>query len=349
MTVERSNRSLPSSTQGEPARPVDDMIDIRTQNAMTTLVIEARRSVSPRDTEQMIPAQVRALASMAGVRFLVVAPWLSPRTRELLANSGVNYVDLTGNTLIRLENPPLYIRTDGATRDPAPAKRGIARLRGPKAGRLVRLLADVRPPYGVRQLAAVAGLAPGYVSRLLDALDREAIVERNDRGRIDAVDFVRLLRRYAETYDTFDTNQSTLFVARAGAATTLKQIASTPLTTAITGSFAATRIAPIAAPALLAVYCTDIAGTARALDLLPAVEGANVTLLRPFDPVVWSGTTTDGGASYVAPTQIALDCLAGNGRMPAEGEAMLSWLTDNESTWRAPSLTAIAPIAGGRT
>lgn len=113
---------------------------------------------------------------------------------------------------------------------------------------------------------------------------------------------------------------------------------------AVTGSFAASRIAPVAAPALLAVYTRDVRPTARALKLLPASEGANVALLRPFDPVVWDRVVDDDGTTYVAPSHVALDCLAGNGRMPAEGEALLSWLVENETTWRVPSLAEAAPF-----
>lgn len=324
------------------------MIDVRAENGYTaTLAVEAKRSVTPRDAERLWLGQVDVLARMANVRFLVVAPWLSPRTREVLASRGVNYVDLTGNVLVRLDNPTIRIRTDGATRDPAPAPRGLARLRGPKAGRLVRLLADVTPPYGVREIAATARLAPGYVSRLLQALDRETLVDRDQRGRITSVDVGRLLRRYAEAYDTLLSNERMLFTARTSAAQAAAQLGEVPARTVITGSFAAQRLNPVAAPSLLAVYCSDVAATARALHLLPTDEGANVALLRPFDPVVWDRTVTEKGIDYVSPTQVALDCLAGNGRMPAEGEAVLSWLVGNESTWRALSLAEVSSFGVG--
>lgn len=68
----------------------------------------------------------------------------------------------------------------------------------------------------------------------------------------------------------------------------------------MTGSFAAGRIAPVAAPALLVAYATDIGATADGLNLLPADEGTNVILLRPFDEVVWSRLDRDDGISYVA-------------------------------------------------
>lgn len=47
----------------------------------------------------------------------------------------------------------MFVRTTGAIRNPSPEAREAARLRGHKAGRLVRALIDIRPPYGVRELA----------------------------------------------------------------------------------------------------------------------------------------------------------------------------------------------------
>lgn len=348
VTVERSNRTVPTQSPGEQAQRVDGFIDIRgDQGFITTLAVEARRSVTPRDAERMLLGQVDVLARMAGIRFLVVAPWLSPRTRELLAARGVNYLDLTGNSLIRVDNPTIRVRTDGAVRDPQPDRRSPARLRGLKAGRLVRLLADVAPPYGVREIASAASLAAGYVSQLLEALDREALVDRDQRGRVTSVDIARLLRRYAETYDVIATNQATLFVAKTGGAQAATRLGDLSTRTAVTGSFAAQRLNPVAAPSLLAVYCADVATTARELDLLPADEGANVALLRPFDPVVWDRMVTEAKVNFVSPTQVALDCLAGNGRMPAEGEAVLTWLAANEPAWRAHSLAEIEPFGVG--
>lgn len=72
--------------------------------------------------------------------------------------------------------------------------------------------------------------------------------------------------------------------------------------------------------------------------MLPADEGADIAFLRAFGPVVWERTTVENGVGYVAPSQVAVDCLTGTGRMPAEGEALLSWMTANEDAWRAGSL-----------
>jgi hypothetical protein len=234
----------------------------------------------------------------------------------------------------------LYISATGATRNPEPPPRGRATVRGPKTARLIRLLIDVQPPYGVSEIAAASGLAAGYVSRLLDALDRAALVERARRGRVEDADIAGLLRRWAESYDVLESNEASLFLAPTGATQALERLAELPdaAQVAVTGSFAAVRLSPVAAPALLIAYSNDIGAVAEELELLPADEGANVVLLRAFDPIVWERSSEESGVRYVAPSQAAVDCLTGNGRMLAEGEALIAWMKENEPRWRLSSI-----------
>jgi hypothetical protein len=315
-------------------------IDLRGPNGTyTTMVVEAKRAFGPRDVDRLLTGigkTIRALA--AHIPILLVTPWLSGRTKELLADQGLNYLDLTGNALIRLDNPTVYIETQGAAKDPSPPPRSKARVRGPKAGRLIRWLVDVRPPYGVRELASSADLSISYVSRLLDTLDEETLVDRSPRGRVESVDISRLIRRWAGAYDVFRSNTTQRYIAPGGARRALEQLASLGTRTAVTGSFAASRLAPVAAPALLAVYADVPQAISDALGLIPADQGANVALLSPFDPVGWDRTSTADGITYVAPSQAAVDCLTGNGRMPADGDALLQWMTGNENGWRLDGL-----------
>ena len=153
-----------------------------------------------------------------------------------------------------------------------------------------------------------------------------------------------LLRAWAVGYDVFKREVVSAFVAPKGANTALEQLAAMSTRTLVTGSFAAVRLAPVAAPSLLAVYCEDVNEAARALGLLPADDGANVTLLRPFDGVVWARASVADDIGYAAPSQVAVDCLTGNGRMPAEGEALLEWMTSNETRWRAASLSHLPVV-----
>ena len=135
--------------------------------------------------------------------------------------------------------------------------RGAARVRGPKAGRLIRFLCDVTPPYSVSEIALATRLTPGYVSRLLESLDSEALSERTKRGQVVSTHVPGLLSRWTESYDVFKTNRSQTFVARQGPAN-LMQRDTDDGDIAITGSFAAVRLAPVAAPAMLVAYARDV-------------------------------------------------------------------------------------------
>lgn len=324
----------------------DAVLNIRSpDHTVGRLAVQARSSLEPREAAQLLPSLAQTLRRLAGsIPVLVVAPWLSERTRRLLEEEEINYIDLTGNALLRLPSPGLFISADGATRNPAPRPRGRSLVRGPRAARLIRLLADVRPPYGVSELAHAADLTPGYVSRLLDTLDSEALIARSRRGAVEQVDFVALLRRWSESYDVLQTNRAFAFLASNGAADTVQRLAAGASNDRylITGSFAAVRMAPVAAPALLLAYSDDPALLAHELSLLPADEGANVVLLTPFDPIVWERSTHEEGLRYANPSQVAADCLSGTGRMPVEGEALLDWLLANERAWRRESLDQLA-------
>jgi hypothetical protein len=339
-TVEGSSRQ----TLDLNVRPDDAQITLQGPNGtMTAIAVEVRRVLEPRTVVSLLSSEVRRARRMgAHMPLLVVAPWLSERTQLLLAEQEVSYIDLTGNALLRIDNPPFYLQSAGAARGPAPRDKRKAQLRGPKAARLIRLLIDVRPPYGVRELAGATGLTPGYVSRLLETLDREALIERASRGPVESVDIAGLLRRWASSYDVFRSNESLSLIAPSGIEAFLEaslRAEPTDSEIVITGSFAAAAtMAPIAAPSLLVAYCERPRQVAEENGLLPSEEGANVVLLSPFDPVAEERTSFRDHLTYAAPSQIAVDCLTGNGRMPAEGEALLGWMIENEATWRGPGL-----------
>jgi hypothetical protein len=338
-SVEASRQNADGTTAGWGGP--DGTIVINAHGFLATLAVEAKRSLGPRDVAGLFGSVGQKLRALSpNVPILVVAPWLSPRTRELLSAEDVNYIDLTGNAQVRLDAPALFIVAQGADRDPTPTPRGRARVRGPKAFRLIRTLIDVKPPYGVRELADATRLAPGYVSRLLDALDDDVLVGRSKRGGVESVDIENLLRRWTENYDVFKSNDATPYLAPRGVRAPLARVAGASGIgrVAVTGSFAAARLAPVAAPALLALYVEKPTAVADGLDLIAADQGANVVLLRPFDSVVWERIVESNGVRYVAPSQAAADCLTGNGRMPAEGEALTQWLLANEADWRSEGL-----------
>lgn len=278
---------------------------------------------------------------------LLVAPYLSPRTRELLAREQISYVDLTGNIRIALRNPPMFIETQGAQRDPAAPARGRG-IRGAKAGAVVRVLIDVRPPYSGAEIARVARVNEGYVSRILDSLEEEGLIERPGRGPIVEVDWESLIHRRAEVVDLLKPAGTYRFVARNGPASILERLTEIPneRSFVVTGSFAAARLAPVAAPTMLVLYAMEPRRLADRLGLMAVEFGADVLLVRPENDVVFQRAEPDGNLLWAAPSQVAIDCLSVGGRMPAEGEAVIGWMRANEEAWRLPSIRSLLEPLG---
>src|SRR5690606_15644047 len=119
--------------------------------------------------KRVSPKDVPHLTSRAedAERLLLVAPFLSSRARELLAEAGASYFDATGNLRIVVRDPSVFLEARGADRDPDRTLRSLRSLKGAAAGRVVRALCDFMPPYGVRALSETSSTPLGTVSRVV--------------------------------------------------------------------------------------------------------------------------------------------------------------------------------------
>lgn len=299
------------------------------------LAVEIKRTLEPRDilhaVEQL--SEVAASASPRAVP-VVAAAYLSPRTRALLRDHGVGYVDTTGNVRIEISTPGLFIATDGADRDPWPRDHKLRSLRGRGAARAMRAIIDTSPPYGVRELAQATGASAPTLSRVLDLLEREAIVTRV-RGAVSTVDWQGAVRRWAEDYDQTESNTPTTALAPRGLPALERKLRATKFAYAATGALAAQRFDPIAPARLAGIYVVDAIQAIDHLDLRETAAGANVVLLEPLDPVVFDRTVERDGVRCVALSQLAVDLLTGPGREPSQGEQILQWMERNEHVWRS--------------
>ncbi len=328
---------LPDGWETSVIRPaksaaVDAILRVRRRGARAgEIQVEAKSRIEPKDIDSLA-ATFRPTPDRP---VLIAAPFLSPRTQERLRSRGFAYADLTGNVRLNLSQPGLFIETTGATENPKPSQRDRKSLKGAKAGRLVRALCDFRPPVGLRELAKRAGVDPGYASRIVDFLDREALVTRKTRGPVTGVDWQALLRRWSQEYSPFRRQAATMYLAPRGISSVLEKLKTTRTRFAVTGSWAAAQVAPVAPPRLLSVYVDKPALAERQLDLRPAEAGANVALLTPFDTIVYERTSRKGGVTIAAISQVAADLLTSPGRGPNEAEALMEWMRDNEDAWRA--------------
>jgi MarR family len=339
----------------EPDGPLADAvltIDSK-QTGAIRVVVEIKRAFSPKDLPAVV-RQARLLNRIAGnTPVLVMAPWLSDRSRARLTEAGINYVTLSRDIRFVSEYPPVFIYVQSNV--PGPKRhQSSPSLKGVKAGRIARLLIDVRPPYGVRDIAKYAAVTPGYVSRLLDGLESEELIERDKRGGVATVNWRELIIRRAGSYGVFTSNSIQRFVCPNGPGYALGLAGDPPSLAepvSLTGSFAAERLVSVAPPDLLILYAhTEPAELIRRAGLLQADAGANVVIAKPSDLVVaeprWPRKQAlPPRVPLVAASQVALDCLTGIGRMLQEGEAFLDWMAVDEGVWRLTSLAELTAAA----
>ncbi len=266
-----------------------------------------------------------------------MARYLSPRAREALINAGMSYVDATGNVRIAVPEPAVFILMQGANGDPwRSPERPTNSLSGRPAARVVRALVDQRPPWKVRELAQAAGASLGSTARTLDFLSREALVERDASGAIVDVDWVALLERWAVDYDLVKRRRTVRLLAPRGLEAIEDTLRSSDGQYAISGSMAAARWAPYAEARLGLVYSPDVEQLQSRLGLREPPSRPNVILIEPDDDYVFDRIVERDGLRLAAPSQVAVDLLAGPGRNPEEGRALIAWMRENEAEWRQP-------------
>lgn len=310
---------------------IDGIVLIRAPDGREgAMIVEVRKRLDPRQAMMLATGVKRAAG---GCQALAVAPWISGATRAILRGDGINLLDLTGNVRIILSEPGLFIDTTGAEHDPSPDVFPVT-LKGTKAAHIVRALCVCRPPVGVRALAAEAGTTPGYVSKLLGMLDGQAAVCRTATGQVSGVDLRRLLVRWAEDAPLEKRSKISTWIAPRGLSWLQQKLREAPARYAITGSFAATRRAPITAPRIISLYVDDPAGFARTMELRPAEAGANVMLLAPEDAYPFAGCWRDQDLWFAALPQVVADLLCGPNRGPAEAEVLLAWMSEHLEVWR---------------
>lgn len=284
----------------------------------------------------LLLARLRALAATTAMPLFYVSEYIGPSLREALAAQDISYADATGWVRVASEAPLVLLTGQGAETSPrARGNTAITRLNGIAASRIIRSLCAESPPIGVRNLAAIADVSPGSVSKLLPTLVEEGIVERDRRGAVLSVRRRPLIRRWARDYSFAKTNKGVgYYVAPRGIDRALARLRSVPAAVTLTGSAAARRLLPVGVTPVvplrfLALYARDPGALVDELELFPAEPTtANTILASPQDPDI---VTED-----IAPTALVLaDLLTLPGRGDAEAEQLMDALARTDESWEA--------------
>jgi hypothetical protein len=176
-----------------------------------------------------------------------------------------------------VNRPSDFIDRSGASRNPDPdsADRWLKSLRGPSAARVILLLCRCDLPIGVRALAGSAGVGVSASARVLDLLDREAVIRRGPQGEVVAVGKRSLVRRWTDDYGLTRSNEVTATVDPRGFDHTLKSLRESEIPYAVTGSLAQRNYLPsgvVPVPLGIVTAPEYVAARSVLLDALTAFE-----------------------------------------------------------------------------
>jgi hypothetical protein len=300
------------------------------------LVIEIKQVLERRDIGRIVE-QSRSMTTSPTDVPVVSARYLSTSVREALAEQGLSFVDATGNIRIVVDTPAVFISDRGEDRDPWRMGRPRGTLKGEPAARVARALLDYGRDWTVRELMAASGSSSGAAYRVLEYLEREELVVKEDK-RYRVTDWERLLRAWSADASFQTTTRVMAFIEPRGVDSFLGKLTNeTTFPVAVTGSMAAKEWATYAPAKAAYVYVSSIQEAAEQWALRPNAAAPNVILLEPKtvgDVPFVNTVRSQAGYPVAAPPQVAADLLNGPGREPAEGEYLIEWMKSNEERWR---------------
>lgn len=305
-----------------------------------------------RPTPSTLSSWAEAVADRAP--WLIVAPELSDRSKAVLREAGVNWIDATGSASLRLPRVLLEINSPEARRRAqqlvavgsslvmpytveASDSKFVSELFAGDALRIVRrLMLDPSREWRVKDMAEATGVSKGWVSRVFSTLERDAFLAGPPRGPRRLVDRDGLLEAWA---DAEEPPRAEVRAVTTESDERLRQrLAGLPQDVyALTADAAADLVAPFARVSLTELYIRpDVMPLDEALKTLGAREtsrGANLVLLPTDDAGVLDGSeavkSPAGPLQIVSRPQLYVDLR----RRSGQSEEAADFLRDRGAIW----------------
>jgi hypothetical protein len=284
---------------------LDAVLEIHEPEGRTyRFAVEVKTSLPPARVSPSVQALKRA---WKGGPWLIVAPFVGARSRELLGMERVSWVEPGGDCSIA--HRALLIEYRGAQRRPRQPETGrrVADLFSGKALRIVRLLlADPARSWMLEEMALAAQVSVPFVSRTFATLEDEVYASRR-RGATRVSQPDALLEAWASApAPEVRVHQ---YVHLPGPSAFLRRLAEHPPPGkyALTAEAAADQLAPHARFPRVELYVEDLTSWAREEWLEPVPRGGNVHLLEAADPGVFDALEHAQRLTLVCRAQLYVD------------------------------------------
>ena len=305
------------------SRRLDAVLELRLNDGVRRRwIVELRNSpVEPYAAGFQALGLPEAVAACKVDYAVVVAPFVSERSAEILARAGVGYCDLSGNC--RLASGSIYIERSGFPNVYA-RKASQGSLFTPGSERVLRAVLDPENrgrSWTVRELAEAAwpGVSVGQAHKVAKRLESEAFFKRIEAG-LSVVEPDRLLEAWVAGY-RFTRSREERFYSALGpselrertTALLARRRRGEPVG-ALASFSAAENLAPfVRQHRFFAYWLRDMKPLVKALELKPVAVGENVVVYTPYDEgVLYPARFSD--QPVTSPVQTYLDLRASTGR-----------------------------------
>jgi hypothetical protein len=311
----------------------DFLLDLQIMDGPSwQIVVEAKANGQPRLARDAVNHLLRLNTTFPESYGVFMAPYISPQSAEICEKEGIGYLDLAGNC--RLSFGQVFIRREGI-RNPFVRKRDLRSLYAPKSARVLRvLLMRTSEWWKTQALADEAGVSLGQVANVRKLLrDREWIAEGDEGFRLTNPQAT--LTEWAENY-TYRKNTVRDFYSMKGTDELEEALAEAcrdlDIPYAFTGFSAARRVAPAVRGQRAMAYVSTISEVLlERAGLKEVPNGANVSLMLPYDEGVYYMARDVNSLRVVCPVQLYLDLKGYKGRGEEAAESV--WKQELSKLW----------------
>ena len=307
--------------------PAKDMPDyqaiVRGEGFKQIVYLEIKTLGTPKSTREAVNLLVRRIQNDPASYGIFVAPYIAPRSAAICKESGIGYVDLSGNCSIAFQQ--IFINREKSGNQ-YPFKTGLSSIYSPKSERILRVLLVY--PYRTWKaidLAKEAQVSLGMITQVSKKLIEEEWLKKTSQG-ISLTQPEKLLVDWSNNY-TIKRNVQNNYYSMKPLQDLEIEIADTcrklNIPYALTGFSASNRLAPMVRGQRAMVYVSrDIDSVAEKVGLKPVESGANIILIQPYDDGVFWNAKSIGDLEISEPVQVYLDLK----RYPGRGEEAADFL-----------------------